>query len=46
MQNSVVQKRVVYNYVISKYLQKTNDKKNKLMILRKYVIGKYKAFKE
>ena len=38
--NSSVQKKDTYNDLISKYLQKIDDQRNKLMVLRKYGIEK------
>ena len=45
-QNSAVHKQGAYNGIASKYIQKINNQKNKLMILRKESIDKYNAFKE
>ena len=44
-QNSVVQKKVVYNYITCKYLQKINDKISKFVILCKVDIDHHKEFK-
>ena len=39
-QNSAVHKQGAYNGIASKYIQKINNQKNKLMILRKESIDK------
>ena len=43
-QKSFVQKKYEYNDVIKKYLQKIDDQRRKLLIVREEGIEKYKAY--